>query len=39
MSIVFFLKELFGREADLVTTRELSPCIRPQVEEEVIWSQ
>ncbi|UEC42969.1 MAG: hypothetical protein METHAR1v1_980003 [Methanothrix sp.] len=38
MGLVFFLEELFGREVDLVTTRGLSPYIRPAVEKEVVWS-
>ncbi|HPE63294.1 MAG TPA: nucleotidyltransferase family protein [Methanothrix sp.] len=39
MGLVFFLEELFGREVDLVTTRGLSPYIRPAVEKEVVWSE
>ena len=39
MGLVFFLEELFGREVDLVTTRGLSPYIRPAVEKEVVWSK
>ncbi len=39
MGLVFFLEELFGREVDLVTTKGLSPYIRPHVEREVVWSE
>jgi Predicted nucleotidyltransferases len=39
MGLVFFLEELFGRDVDLVTTRGLSPYIRPHVEKEVVWSE
>ena len=38
MGLAFFLEGLFGREVDLVTTKGLSPYIRPHVEKEVIWS-
>jgi len=38
MGLVFFLEDIFGREVDLVTTKGLSPYIRPHVEKEVIWS-
>jgi len=38
MGLVFFLEDLFGREVDLVTTKGMSPHIRPHVEKEVIWS-
>jgi len=38
MGTVFFLEELFGRKVYLVTIRELSPYIRPAV-EEVVWSE
>ena len=39
MGLVFFLEDLFGCEVDLVTTRGLSPYIRPYVEKEVVWSE
>jgi len=39
MGLVFFLEELFGRDLDLVTTRGLSPYIRPHGGEGVVWAE
>ena len=39
MNLSFYLEELFGRKVDLVTTKGLSPYIRPIVEKEVIWCE
>jgi len=32
-----FLEDLFGKKVDLVTTKGLSPYIRPMVDSEVVW--
>ncbi len=39
MDLLFFLKELFGRDVDLVTKKALSPYIFPVVEREVVWCE
>ena len=39
MDLSFYLEDLFGRKADLVTVKGLHPRIRPYVEKDVIWSE
>ena len=39
MGLAFFLEELFGKKVGLVTTKGLSPYIRPHVEREAVWSE
>ena len=39
MNLSFYLEDLFGRKADLVTVKGLHPRIRPYVEKDVIWSE
>jgi hypothetical protein len=36
MGLVFFLEDLFNKDVDLVTTKGMSPYIRPFVEREVV---
>ncbi|RLI30838.1 nucleotidyltransferase [Candidatus Bathyarchaeota archaeon] len=37
MDLSIYLKDLLGKEVDLVTPNSLSPYIRPMVEKEVVW--
>ncbi len=37
MDLLFFLEELFGKDVDLITTSGMSPHIRPDIENEVVW--
>ena len=37
MELVYFLEDLLGRNADLVTDQGLSNYIRHTVEKEVVW--
>jgi uncharacterized protein len=39
MDLAFTLEELFGRKVDLVTNGNLSPYIKPYIDEEVIWCE
>jgi predicted nucleotidyltransferase len=39
MDLLFFLEELFGKDVDLITTRGMSPYIRPSIEKEVVWCE
>ena len=39
MDLIFFLEELFNKDVDLVTTKGISPYIRPSVEREVVWCE
>jgi predicted nucleotidyltransferase len=39
MDLLFFLEELFGKDVDLITTRGMSPYIRPNIEKEVVWCE
>jgi len=37
MSLRRFIQSLMQRDVDLVTTGSLSPYIRPDIEQEVVW--
>ena len=39
MDMLFVLEDLFGKDADLITTRGMSPYIRPSIEKEVVWCE
>jgi predicted nucleotidyltransferase len=39
MDLLFFLEDLFGKDVDLITTRGMSPYIRPNIEKEVVWCE
>ncbi|MEA1999466.1 MAG: nucleotidyltransferase family protein [Euryarchaeota archaeon] len=39
MDLLFFLEELFGKDVDLITTKGMSPYIRPNIEKEVVWCE
>jgi predicted nucleotidyltransferase len=39
MNLSFYLKDLFGREVDLVPVKGLHPRVRPYIERDVIWSE
>jgi len=39
MGLLFYLENLFGKKVDLITTKGLSPYIRPFVEKEIEWHE
>ena len=39
MDLLFWLKELFKREIDLVTYKSLSPHLMPYVKKEIRWHE
>ena len=39
MELIQYLEDLLRRRVDLVTTRGLSPYLRPTIEKEVIWCE
>lgn len=39
MDLCFFLEDTFGQKVDLVTRSDLSPYLRPYVEDEVKWHE
>ena len=39
MELIQYLEDLLGKRVDLVTTRGLSPYLRPSIEQEVIWCE
>ncbi len=37
MDLLFYLKDLFGKEVDLITSNSLSPYMKPFIEKEIVW--
>jgi uncharacterized protein len=37
MDLTFSLEEIFQRKVDLITSRSLSPYIKPYVDKEIHW--